>query len=130
MAFARVGGYLRDRGALFGSPAPDVIQYRFEDRGLVSAVAMRALVTPAGTEWIAISVPLGPAAEFRVRAALVANDELAIGALADWQGLMLLRQTLPLLGLTFAQLDAIIHALAHAAAQLAATAGYVRVSAP
>jgi hypothetical protein len=118
-AFARVAEYLRARGAAFGSPAPDVIQYQLD----AGVIAMRGLVTPAGSEWIAISVPLGPASEFRVRAALVANDELAIGALADWQGLMLLRQTLPLRSLTFAQLDAAVAALAHAAAQLA---GYVR----
>lgn len=70
--------------------------------------------------WVAIAIPLGPTAELRPRAALAAA--LDIGAFADHQGLALLRQTLPLASVTFAQLEAVLAALL---AQARALPGYL-----
>jgi hypothetical protein len=130
-AFSRVPDYLRWRGHAFDlAPAGDLLQCRYADAAVAILVAMRAVPTTAGSPWLALSVPLGPAGELRQRAALVANDALGLGALADWQGLLLLRQTLPLASLTFGQLDLALRTLAHTGAQLAAAAASRAAPAP
>jgi len=123
--FSRLPDYLRQRGRAFDlSPTGELLQVRYEDPEVTSVIAMRAVRTPAGTEWLALSVPLGPTAQFRPRAALVATGELQIGALADWQGLTLLRQTLPSRSLSFEQLEHVLRALAHTAANIIAGAAH------
>lgn len=123
LTFARVPAYLHATGrAVSASPAGDLVQCRIDDASVPVLVAMRPLRTAAGSEWLALSVPLGPVAPFRLRAALVAIDALPLGVLADWQGLMLLRQTLPIASLTVAQLEQTLRALAHTAARLIAAA--------
>jgi len=125
VTFSRLPDHLHRLGRTFTmSPAGDMIQVRYEDPGMSSLVAMRPLRTEAGTEWIALSVPLGPAPQFRLRAALVANDDLPIGALSDWQGLMLLRQTLPTRSLSFEKFEQVLTALAHTAGMILAGASY------
>jgi hypothetical protein len=125
VTFARLPEYLRRSGRAFSaSPAGDMIQVRYEDPQVSSMIAMRSVRTEAGTEWIALSVPLGPSANFKLRAALVANDDLPIGALADWQGLVLLRQTLPIRSLSVEQFEQVLHALAHTAGKIVAAGGY------
>ena len=125
ITFSQLPDYLRQRGHAFSvSPAGDVLQVRYADAEVSTVIALRALRTAAGTEWIALSVPLGPTAQFHLRAALVANDELPIGALADWQGLMLLRQTLPIRSLSFEQFEQVLRALAHTGGKIVAGAGY------
>jgi len=123
ITFSRLPDYLRSTGRAF-QVAGDVLQVRYEDAQVSTVVALRALRTAAGTEWLALSVPLGPTAQFRLRAALVANDELPIGSLADWQGLTLLRQTLPIRSLSFEQLEQVLRALAHTSGKILAGAGY------
>ena len=123
ITFSRLPDYLRSTGRAF-QVAGDVLQVRYEDAQVSTVVALRALRTAAGTEWLALSVPLGPTAQFRLRAALVANDELPIGSLADWQGLTLLRQTLPIRSLSFEQLEQVLRALTHTSGKILAGAGY------
>ncbi|MCE9573766.1 MAG: hypothetical protein K8W52_11480 [Deltaproteobacteria bacterium] len=118
-AFARVPAWLAQAGrACEVAPGGELAHCRYHDDGLGALVALRAVRTAAGSPWIALSIALGPAPSFRVRAALVANDALVIGALVEAEGVMLLRETLPLASLTFAQLDQALRALVHTAARI------------
>ncbi len=125
VTFSRLPDHLHRLGRTFTmSPAGDMVQVRYQDAHVSSLIAMRPLRSAAGTEWLALSVPLGPTTQFRLRAALVANDDLPIGALSDWQGLMLLRQTLPTRSLSFDKFEQVLTGLAHTAGTIVAGAGY------
>ena len=114
--FARVREHLSRTGRpLAAGPDGRVLQCTWDAGGESIPVAMRALHTNAGKEWLALAIPLGAAEEFRPRAALVANDVLPLGALANWKGTMLLRQTLPLTSLTGPQLEQALTSMVHAA---------------
>lgn len=119
--FSQLPEYLRQSGRAFSAtPDGDLLQVRYQDAAVSVVIAMRRMRTAAGSEWIALGIPLGQTNQFRLRAALVANDDLPIGALADYQGLMLLHQTLPLRSLTFEQLEQALRALAHIGASIVA----------
>lgn len=123
--FARLPDYLRQSGRAFNAtPAGDVLQVRYQDAHLSVVVTLEQLRTAAGTEWIGLSVPLGPTSTFRLRGALVANDDLPIGVLSDWQGVMLLHQTLPVRSLSFEQLEQVLAALAQIGGAIASGADY------
>ncbi len=122
-SFACVPRYLHATGRAFTlSPDADLLQCRYEDTRVSAVVAMRRLTSRAGGDWLAASVPICPVDQIRLRAALVANDALAIGALALREGVVLLRQTLPLHGLTFDDFEHTLRALVRTAALLIATA--------
>lgn len=123
--FSRLPDYLRQNGRAFSmAPAGDILQVRYQDGELAAVVTLERLRTAAGSEWIGLSIPLGPTSAFRLRAALVANDELPIGALSDWQGVMLLQQTLPVRSLSFEQLEQVLRALAQIGGAIVAGADY------
>jgi len=118
--FASVARYLVGAG---GQVAGDLIACRYEDAGVSAVIAVRAVAAPSGGEWLALSIPIAPSSRVAARAALVATGELPIGALALWQDVVLLRQTLPIAGLLPARLAETMRALAHTAAVLVAAAG-------
>jgi hypothetical protein len=123
VSFSCVPRYLHRTGRPYAlSPQADRLQVRFHDEAASAVVAVRPVLAHTGTTWLALSIPIGAADRLRPRAALVANDELPIGALALWEGLVLLRQTVPLAGLPFAELERILGALVHTAAVIVAAA--------
>jgi hypothetical protein len=123
VTFSCVPRYLQRTGRPVAlSPQADLVQCRFESRAASAVVAMRPLTSRGGAAWLAASIPIGAVERIRPRAALVANDELPIGALALFQNIVLLRQTLPLAGLPFAELEHTLGALVHLAAVLVAAA--------
>ena len=123
--FASVVGYIERSGRPCSvNDARDLLQLRHQEPQLSCTVSMRPLVTSAGRTWLALSSPVCPLGRVHLRGALLANEDLPFGALADWEGTMLLRQTLPL-PLGAPHLDAAILAIARLAAQLAATAAAV-----
>lgn len=124
-AFSQLPDYLRQRGRAFSAtPAGDVLQVRYQDAQVSLVITIERLRTAAGTEWIGLSTPLGPTSQFRLRAALVANDDLPIGGLSDWQGVMLLHQTLPLRSVSLEQLDQVLSSLAHLGGAIVAGTDY------
>jgi len=122
-SFACVPRWLRATGRAFDlSPNGDLLQCRYDERWGSAAVAMRRVISRAGSEWIALSVPICPGEQVRFRAALAANDALAVGALALRDGVILLRQTLPLQSLAYEQFEQMLRALVRTAALLIVTA--------
>lgn len=97
--------------------------YALERDGMALELRVAQVAAPPGRPWLSLAVPIGRVESFSLRAALVANAELPIGALALEGEHIVLRQTLPLDGLLSAQLDQAIRALAEVAAQLKAVAG-------
>src|SRR5262245_1368005 len=93
------------------SAGAELLQCRVEDGDVSAMVAMRRVLSRAGTPWLALSVPICPVESIRLRAALVTNDALVVGALALREGAVLLRQTLPLASLTVAALEQTLIAL-------------------
>jgi len=119
-SFASVPRYLRATGRAFTlAPTGDMLQCAYEDEQLSARVAMRALSSRAGSEWLALGVPICAAERVRPRAALVANAELPIGALVLRDDVLVLRQTVPLQGLVPAQLELTLRALVRTTALLA-----------
>ena len=116
LTFARLREHLARAGRpIAASPDGSFAQCEYAVGDVVSTVALRAMRSNAGREWAAVAIPLVPVERVRLRAALAANDVLPLGALVDWQGTLLLRQTLPLASLTGAQLDQALASLVHAA---------------
>ena len=116
LTFSRVSEHLARAGRpLAASPDGSFAQTEYAAGDVVSSIALRALRSNAGREWVAIAIPLVPVDRVRLRAALAANDVLPLGAFVDWQGTLLLRQALPLASLTGAQLDQALTSLVHAA---------------
>ena len=68
--------------------------------------------------WLALGVYVGPASALRARGALVANGHLPIGALALEEGIVTLRQTLPLSSLSVANLEHTLETLLDTRSQL------------
>jgi hypothetical protein len=122
VSFASVPRYLQATGRAFTlAPDADLLQCRVDDQQVSAIVAMRGLISRAGSEWLAVSVPICRAGQIGLRAALVANDELPVGALALREGVVLLRQTLPLAGLAFEQFEHALRALVRTTALLVRT---------
>src|SRR5262249_55284277 len=94
------------------------------DRFVVDGNELRAaqVLAPPGPPWLCLMVELGRIDGFVLRATLVANAELPIGALALLDHQLILRQTLPIAGLLVAQLDQAMRGLARVAAELRAPA--------
>lgn len=87
------------------------VDYREGD--VAAEITMRPLASGTRRAWLALSSALGPVDGFSLRGALVANDELPLGGLANLDGTMILRQTLPLASTTFAHLEHAWFVLAH-----------------
>jgi len=122
-SFASVPRWLQATGRAFSlAPGAQLLQCRYEHPRGSAIVAMRRLLSRSGAEWLALSVPICTADRIRPRAALVAGDALPVGALALREGVVFLRQTLPLQSLAAAQLEHLLGELVDAAAQLAVAA--------
>jgi len=122
-SFASLPRYLELRGHRFAlAPGMDLIQCRYEEDRLSALVAMRRARSRAGAEWLAIGLPICSVQSIQLRAALIANDELPIGGLAVTNGVVLVRQTLPLVGLLSSHLDHALATLVRTAAELAVAA--------
>jgi hypothetical protein len=118
-SFGALVGHLRSAHTPIVDAA-GVERYLYQHEGRGCEVGVAQVPAPPGRPWLSIAVSIGAMAPFALRAALVANAELPIGALALVGDTVVLRQTLPLDGLLVTQLDQVLRALAAAAAELLA----------
>jgi hypothetical protein len=103
--------------------ASGVERYLVENEGGHCPVGVAPVPAPPGRPWLSLSISIGDLAPLALRAILVANAELPVGALAVVGDAVVLRQTLPLDGLLVAQLDQALRALVTVSAQLRAAGG-------
>ena len=122
-AFANIRAYLANTNRPHEvAPDGNFVQVRYRDGSVAADIMMRPLASSAGKPWVAVSITLGSVDRYVIRAALVANDELPLGGLADYDGPMLLRQTLPLTSLTFAHLEQVWQVMTRTASAIVPTA--------
>jgi hypothetical protein len=118
-SLADVAEYLSRTGReVRTSPNGELAQCNYDHHGTPVVVTLRQLTFATGSLWLGLSIPICPFERIRPRTALVANGELPIGVLALWEQQILLRQTLPLTGLTAEPLEQTLGALADTAGQL------------
>lgn len=81
--------------------------------------------THSGKPWVVMAIKLGPRDDARPRPALIANSELPIGALAALRDQLIVRQSLPLGGLSPSLVDRTLRTLVGLAEELIAAKGEV-----
>jgi hypothetical protein len=102
------------------APGASAERFSYDRDGTRCELGIAKVLAPPGPPWLCLMVWLGPVEKFVLRAALVANAELPIGALALLDKHIVLRQTLPLEGLLVAQLEQAIRGLAEVGLELEA----------
>jgi hypothetical protein len=112
-SFADLRAYLERTGRAY-EVSPDGTellrcQIVLEDQKLV--VAMRPLAITNGSTWLGIGIRLCPLDKIRPIGALVANSELAVGALARMEDEVVLRMTCPFNQLPEEALERILRGL-------------------
>jgi hypothetical protein len=113
-SFAEVGRYLQGTGRVVRPFTEDEGEgYLFEVRhaGHKLLFGARPLAAPEGGRWLGLTALVCPVARLDIRRALVANSELPVGALAIAGENVVLRQTLPLIGLRADHLERTITGL-------------------
>ncbi len=124
-SFAAVGRYLQGTGRVVKRFMEDESEgYLFEVRhaGEKLLYGARTSAVAEGGTWLALTVLICSAVRLDIRRALVANHELAIGALVVAGANVLLRQTLPLDALRAEHLERTIAGMAVTTAMLKAAA--------
>jgi hypothetical protein len=94
-------------------PAEDqgFVRFAYTAGGLSERVGVFRLRAHSDREWVAIALKIAPTVRIRAAAALIKNYELPIGALCFANETLIVRQTLPINGLTVGHLDQTITAL-------------------
>lgn len=88
------------------------VRFTHSSKDATNHVGGFLLPSASGRPWLSLGMKVGTADRWRPWDALAANLTLPIGALTTWKGDTILRQTLPLDGLQYTDLDQCLDALA------------------
>jgi hypothetical protein len=96
----------------------DRVRFTYDHNGTEVPVGGQVVRSVAGSPWLIVAIKVAPADRLRTRSALVANVDMPIGALAIVMDHVVLRQSLPLLGLRTTHLAQTLAAMAKMVAHL------------